>query len=206
MNMSSKIAAVREFADSTQLVNPYAAYSATNPRFIDIWTGNGTAANPGLYNSAKASYLLGVAAKLQEEYDKYNIKTASYGGGIAWTDQSIKAGFNYFYLTQKAAGEKTELDGDQILDFWANVNLKAFVGMPVAIYTGYSWLMDKDTKINGTSVETEGKAADVTEWYVGAGYEFEEKAAMYLFYKVNEMDISGAEAEKALKFEATLKF
>jgi len=95
--------------------------------------------------------------------DTTDVKGGFYGGGVAWADSSVRTGFNYFYLTQKIAGEKSEVDGDQVFDFWANANLKQFVGMPIAIYTGYSYMKDKNTKISGVSVETEGKAVDVTD-------------------------------------------
>ncbi len=154
-------------------------------------------------NSTFAGYKQSV---IEGFVDGTDVKGGFYGGGIAWADSSIRAGFNYFYLRQKIAGEKSEVDGDQVFDFWANVNLNQFTGLPFAIYTGYSYMKDKNTKINGVSVEAEGKAVDTTEWFVGAGYEFSGEAGMYIFYRQYDEDISGFDAEKNVKFVGTLKF
>ena len=87
-----------------------------------------------------------------------------------------------------------------IFDFWANANLKKFVGMPVAVYTGFSYLKDAETD------DLAEEAANTSEWFIGAGYEFEGEAAMYVFYKEHDYDMSGVEKDKHVKFVGTLKF
>jgi len=160
-----------------------------------------------LYLSSVNTTFAGYKNGIIEAYaDSADVKGGFLGGGIAWSDDSIRIGFNYFYLKQKISGDKSEVDGDQVFDLWANTNLNRFIGLPFAIYTGYSYMKDKNTKNNGVSVEEEGKAVDITEWFVGAGYEFSGEAGMYIFYRELDEDISSFDTEKDVKIVGTLKF
>ncbi len=146
------------------------------------------------------------SAIIRSYVDSTDIKSGIYGGGIGWNDGSIRTGFNYFYITQKIADKKSQMNGDQIFDLWANANLKKYIGLSFAVYGGYSYMKDKNTKIKGVSVEDEGKAIDTYEWFTAAGYEFSDQAGFYIFYREFKEKTAGFDPEKFVKIMGIFKF
>ncbi|MBN2402777.1 MAG: hypothetical protein JXN64_10295 [Spirochaetes bacterium] len=63
------------------------------------------------------------------------------GAGIAWSNDTLKAGLNYFYLSVKPGSEATQYT---VYDCWVNINMQKIIGYPVLIAGRYASGNNKD--------------------------------------------------------------
>jgi hypothetical protein len=128
------------------------------------------------------------AGKNSENYVSY------IGGGVAWSDKTIKFGAAYTIRSGKAADIKEE---SKIMEFWANVNLQEFTNMPVLLIGRYA--MGTYEKKATTKLENKGSAM-----WIGAGYQVNSNVQLALMYKANTLSKKSAGVKTSDLDESTL--
>ena len=112
--------------------------------------------------------------------EKKNNQVTYYGAGLAWKDKNFKVGANY---TIEDGNKKNIKEEGTVLELWANVSLKEFVGMPVMVIGRYAQGTYKDKNSNAAKKnENEGSAI-----WGGVGYQFSKNVQIAAMYKMDAL-------------------